>query len=132
MNRLREFREARGLSQQQVADHCGWQHGKVSKMETGFSNTKVSDLIKLAGLYRVHPGELIAPLPEPPVNPRRLEMVERIAESIQSQASELSTWQTELRRLIEMDHDGRPSRPASSFELQTEEPESDPPRRKAD
>ena len=51
--RLREVREYRGLSQDDVARHIGVSRSAVSLMESGARNVSAVELSRLARLYKV-------------------------------------------------------------------------------
>jgi transcriptional regulator with XRE-family HTH domain len=55
--RLRELREAAGLSQAQVAQELECSDSKVSRIETGEVLPTPRDVRDLASLYRVAPAE---------------------------------------------------------------------------
>ncbi len=50
---LRNSREARGLTQKQVADALDWSPSKVVRIENGFVGVSVTDLRALLALYKV-------------------------------------------------------------------------------
>jgi transcriptional regulator with XRE-family HTH domain len=60
MNRLREIREARGLTQEQVADKLGTTATHISRLENERSQLTHHWMVKFAELYRVRPADLIA------------------------------------------------------------------------
>ncbi len=55
--RLRQLRQAAGLSQQQVADALECSTSKVSRIETGEGLASARDIRDLAELYRADPTE---------------------------------------------------------------------------
>jgi len=57
-NRLRELREARKLTQQEVAKLLDIDHTTVSKHESGSRNLTPEDVQKYARLYKVESYEL--------------------------------------------------------------------------
>lgn len=66
---LKEWRDARGLTQQQVADEIGRHKTLISKLESGNSGISDAVLNRLARLFNVRPGALFQP---PPVGTRPL------------------------------------------------------------
>ena len=76
--RLREAREYRGFSQEEVASHLGISRSAVSLLETGNRRLEALELRKLARLYQCKMEELTGdnPLPSPPESVR---MVARAA-----------------------------------------------------
>lgn len=58
-NRLKEWRERRGLTLQKVADHLGTQPPQIHKLESGKLKLKAETLTALAELYKCSPGELL-------------------------------------------------------------------------
>jgi putative transcriptional regulator len=58
--RLRELREARGLTQAQLADAAGVRRATISDLENGATRQDTLDLIdRLCAALKVEPGELI-------------------------------------------------------------------------
>jgi transcriptional regulator with XRE-family HTH domain len=55
---VREIREHRGLTQQQLADLCGFHRTFIISIEKGRQNVSVSTLIRLATGLRVLPADL--------------------------------------------------------------------------
>lgn len=64
-NRLREWRERRGLSQQQLADMAGCSKVQISTMERGRPSLDIKWMQRLAPLLQVAPGELLNPEDNP-------------------------------------------------------------------
>lgn len=62
-NRIRELRQARGLTLQQLADMVGTTHATVQRWETGARGFN-EWVAALAAALQVHPGELYRPMPE--------------------------------------------------------------------
>lgn len=58
-NRIRELREALGLTQQELADIMGVNKKDVSRYETGFSTLNVEWMQRFAQALRVHPQDLL-------------------------------------------------------------------------
>ncbi len=56
---LRRYRDAAGLSQQQLADYGEVNKGFISALEGGHSVPNVDMLITLARAFGVRPGELL-------------------------------------------------------------------------
>lgn len=48
-NRLREIREAQGLTTTQMGDRCGLSHSTISKVENGKWSVSLDILSKIAG-----------------------------------------------------------------------------------
>ncbi|WP_217968683.1 helix-turn-helix domain-containing protein [Adlercreutzia caecimuris] len=58
--KLRELREARGMTRRQVEDATGISQGSIWRLEADeSSNPALSTVTKLAGLYGVEVAELI-------------------------------------------------------------------------
>lgn len=53
VDRLRELREKHGLSQRQVAQHCGLSQTQVYNYENGLSDPTAEKLVALAELFNV-------------------------------------------------------------------------------
>lgn len=62
--RIRELREAAGLSQAQLAERAGVRQATVSELETGKSRRLLDVIDKLARALRVEPGELLQRAPK--------------------------------------------------------------------
>jgi transcriptional regulator with XRE-family HTH domain len=60
-NRLRELREARGMSQQELADEAGCSKMQISTLERGRPSLDIVWMQRLAPILRVEPGELLNP-----------------------------------------------------------------------
>ncbi|MBE7481974.1 MAG: helix-turn-helix transcriptional regulator [Polyangiaceae bacterium] len=58
--RVREFRRAAGLSQEELAERCGLHRTYIGGIERGERNVGVLNLLQLARALRVRPGELFA------------------------------------------------------------------------
>lgn len=56
--RVRTFRLARRLSQEQLADHAGLHRTYVSSLERGQRNVGLDNIYALAQALRVQPGQL--------------------------------------------------------------------------
>ena len=56
---LRRYRDAAGLSQQQLADSVGIAKSYVSSLELGYRAPHLNLLVKIAQVLNVRPGELI-------------------------------------------------------------------------
>ncbi len=56
--RLKEIREASGLSQKKVASEIGVSNQTIQKWEKGESEPRASDLIKMSGIYSVSIEEI--------------------------------------------------------------------------
>jgi transcriptional regulator with XRE-family HTH domain len=59
MNRLREIRELRGMTQQEAADALGTTSTHISRLENERSDLTHKWLVRFAKLYRVRPQDLI-------------------------------------------------------------------------
>lgn len=79
-SRLLDVRTSEGLSQTTLAEMVGTKHPRISNLEGGLVDTRLSDIVKLARALDVDPGELLDlaaykledyPLP-PPDNHARL------------------------------------------------------------
>jgi transcriptional regulator with XRE-family HTH domain len=57
--RLREERNARGWTQEQAAEQCGYGIRHYQKIEGAELNIKLSTLEKLAEKFGVHPSDLL-------------------------------------------------------------------------
>lgn len=59
--RLRQLRESKGYSQQNVADHLGMEQPNYQKFESDKAQPKLDLLEKLAGFYNIPLTDLISP-----------------------------------------------------------------------
>jgi len=57
--RVRKLREAKGLSQPELAYECEWEYSQINRIELGKINTSISHLFLLAEKLEVDPTELI-------------------------------------------------------------------------
>ncbi|MRI57355.1 LexA family transcriptional regulator [Methylobacterium sp. DB1607] len=62
-NRIAEWREARGLSQEDLADAAGISSGYLSRMERGERNVSLKNLAKIAQALRVPERDLVTDTP---------------------------------------------------------------------
>lgn len=65
---FREWREHRGLTQEQVQKLFGWGEGRLSKLESGVVPAKPTALALLARVYGCDIGDLFKPPPAPAVD----------------------------------------------------------------
>lgn len=56
---LRACRKARNLTQGDVAENMGTKHARVSNIENGLVDARLSDIVKIARALEVEPGELL-------------------------------------------------------------------------
>lgn len=56
--RIKELRVARGMTQEQLADHAGFFRTYMSRVETGVANPSFDALLVLATALRVPPAAL--------------------------------------------------------------------------
>ena len=63
-NRLKELREAAGLTQEQLGHFIGVTHAAINRWEQRVNAISNRYLIELAKVLRCHPGEILAPLPD--------------------------------------------------------------------
>ena len=56
---LRRYRDAAGLSQQQLADSVGIAKSYISSLELGYRAPNLNQLVKIAQALDVRPGELV-------------------------------------------------------------------------
>lgn len=56
--RIREIRQERGLSQEELADSAGVHRTYVSSLERGKRNVGLDNILALAAALSVHPSEL--------------------------------------------------------------------------
>lgn len=56
---LKEYRQSSGMTQEYVAEALGVSRQAVSKWETGAAEPSTSNLLALAKLYGVDPGDLL-------------------------------------------------------------------------
>lgn len=56
---IRELRDQRGLSQQELADYSEVDRTFISGLERGINNPTLNTIYKLAEVLKVKPGELI-------------------------------------------------------------------------
>lgn len=55
---VRQIREKKGLSQQDLADDCGITQNQVGRIERAEINTSVKTLVKIANALDIEPKEL--------------------------------------------------------------------------
>lgn len=80
--RLREAREYRGYSQEEIANYLGISRSAVSLSENGDRKVNSIELRKLARLYGVTTDDLIAADDQPPEDDEEVEMVARAAREL--------------------------------------------------
>lgn len=56
---VRQIREKKGLSQQDLADDCGITQNQVGRIERAEINTTIKTLIKIANALDIEPKELL-------------------------------------------------------------------------
>ncbi|WP_281309562.1 helix-turn-helix domain-containing protein [Flavobacterium flavigenum] len=56
---VRQIREKKGLSQQDLADDCGITQNQVGRIERAEINTTVKTLVRIANALDVEPKELL-------------------------------------------------------------------------
>lgn len=56
---IRQIREKKGLSQQDLADDCGITQNQVGRIERAEINTTIKTLVKIANALNVEPKELL-------------------------------------------------------------------------
>lgn len=70
--RLRELREAAGLTQLQLAEHVGVQRLSIARWETGYMEPSWSNVLALAAALGVTPDAFMQePAPRDPTGPGR-------------------------------------------------------------
>ncbi|HEY3983616.1 helix-turn-helix domain-containing protein [Cedecea sp.] len=57
--RLKKAREKKGISQQKLADLCGWVQSRIGNYETGSRSIGIDDAISMADALGISPVELI-------------------------------------------------------------------------
>ncbi|OUL60328.1 helix-turn-helix domain-containing protein [Flavobacterium sp. AJR] len=55
---IRELREKKGLSQQELADYCNIPQNQIGRIERAEINTTVKTLVKIANALDIEPKEL--------------------------------------------------------------------------
>jgi transcriptional regulator with XRE-family HTH domain len=56
---IARLREERGWTQQHLAALVGWDHTRVSKIETGALSLSLAAVNRLAKAFKLHPAELL-------------------------------------------------------------------------
>lgn len=56
---VRQIREKKGLSQQDLADDCGITQNQVGRIERAEINTTIKTLVKIANALDIEPKELL-------------------------------------------------------------------------
>ena len=59
MNKIREYRERHGLSQEELARRLGIDRSSVAKWESGCNTPRLAHLLKLAKIFRCSIDELV-------------------------------------------------------------------------
>jgi transcriptional regulator with XRE-family HTH domain len=59
-NRIKILREAKNMSQQDLADLCNFDKGDMSKIESGKANPTIKTLLKISLALEVKIGELFS------------------------------------------------------------------------
>lgn len=67
--RLREVREAKGITLAALAEQAGLTKGFISQLERGLSQASVTSLQRICAALDLPPGAILDPLPEGPVAP---------------------------------------------------------------
>ncbi len=75
-NRLRELREARGLTLRELAEQVGTSNQQVSHLELGKRQLTTDWMARLAAVLGCHPWELVAELPSYPLSDREQQMLD--------------------------------------------------------
>lgn len=86
--RIREEREYRGFSQEEVADHLGIARSAISLIETGSRGVEALELKKLAQLFECTVGYLLADDNEMDVKDETVTAVARAAKELSKQDRE--------------------------------------------
>ena len=60
MNKIREYRERHGLSQEELARRLGIDRSSVAKWESGCNTPRLAHLLELAKIFRCSLDELIS------------------------------------------------------------------------
>lgn len=68
--RLRELREAAGLTQAGLGELAGLHQVSIARLESGTVDAPLSTIQRLAEALGALPGDLLAPLPAVPDRPR--------------------------------------------------------------
>lgn len=58
-NRIRQFRESKGISQQVLAAMCNFEKGNMSRIEAGRTNPTIYTLYKISQALEIKISELI-------------------------------------------------------------------------
>jgi transcriptional regulator with XRE-family HTH domain len=61
---VRALREARGISQEKLAELCALNRNYINRVETGRTNPKLDSILKLASGLDVLPARLLRPFPK--------------------------------------------------------------------
>ena len=75
-NRLRELREARGLTLRDLAERVGTSNQQISHLELGKRQLTMDWMGRVAAVLGVHPWELVAELPPQPLSDREQRMLD--------------------------------------------------------
>ena len=84
MDNMSNIREARGLSQQQLAEMIGANQATISKIESGVGNPTLSMINRIAKALRVHPSELFT---LPTLEQRALTAIQSIQDEREREAA---------------------------------------------
>ncbi|HGM6902548.1 TPA: helix-turn-helix domain-containing protein [Serratia marcescens] len=59
VDRLKQAREKRGISQKVLAEWCGWAQSRIGNYESGSRNIGIDDAVILAKALGLRPAELV-------------------------------------------------------------------------
>ena len=75
MNRVKEIRKQRGLTQQKLAERLGLSQAQVARLESGSSELTITQMKTFADALNCEPWELLPLDMQPSINTKELELV---------------------------------------------------------
>ena len=75
LNRIKEIRKSKGITQQELADKIGISQGHVARLESGASEMTISQISQFAKALGVEPWEILPMSMQPKINLKDLELL---------------------------------------------------------
>lgn len=84
MNRIKELRKDRGLTQEQLAAMVGYDTSTIQRLESGKRKLKLPQIIALAQALKVPPGDIISNPDNPSPAAELVELLQNMGEEEQA------------------------------------------------